>query len=100
MEIPYEYGAFPQDADGHEHFFTLSELTDAQIEEGRLAFINEKERRQNIANAAPSVLETILRYQALTGATREQIEQKIAPLVFSQVPEFAPNTDVENPPAI
>lgn len=87
MTVIYEYGAFPENADGHENFFTLSELTDEQVDEGRLAFINEKERRERLATI-PSQVSQLVEMFVSGGGEPAKIEEAVLNVTQLQLETF------------
>ena len=69
----------------------LATMTDEDLDELRVAVLTEQERRRVVADAAPSVSATILRYMSVTGATKADVEA-IAAEVLAAIPEDAPPT--------
>ena len=69
----------------------LTDLTDEDLDALRVAVLTEQERRRVIADAAPSVSATILRYMSVTGATKADVEA-ITAEILAAIPEEAPPT--------
>ena len=68
----------------------LSTYTDADLDALRVQVLAEQERRTAIANAGPSVRETIIRFMEASGATKADVEV-IAAQVLATIPEGLPS---------
>ena len=69
----------------------LTTYNDEELDALRIEILTEQERRRVVADAAPSVSATILRYMSVTGATKADVEA-IAAEILASIPEDAPPT--------